>query len=190
MDLVGHLFCSYHRRMNIRTFVHGGTGRYSCICMYNKLMRANTVEESNEIKHTHSVYVADKALRYLNTLNDHEQYPCARVNMGEDICMYQRSASSSVESMNNANKSVRARTAVDPVNSSMLLLQKENERFLSHREEAYQWKEELTPHGVKLRDEIFKKVEYREYSISIVNGIERVNCTVRELVNSPGSATS
>jgi hypothetical protein len=122
--------------------------------------------------------MSDKALRYLNTINDHQQYPCARVSMGEDICMYQRSASSSVESMNNANKSVRARTAVDPVNSSMLLLQKENERFLSHREEAYQWKEELTPHGVKLRDEIFKKVEYREYSISIVNGIEHVNCTV------------
>jgi hypothetical protein len=80
--------------------------------------------------------------------------------------------------MNNANKSVRARTAVDPVNSSMLLLQKENERFLSHREEAYKWKEELTPHGLKLQDEIFKKVEYCDYSISIVNGIERVTCTV------------
>ena len=48
--------------------------------------------------------------------------PTARVHMGEDIYMYQRSASSSFESMNNANKAVRERTAVDPVNSSMLLL--------------------------------------------------------------------
>ncbi len=78
--------------------------------------------------------------------------------MGEGIYIYQRSALSSVDSMNNTNKSVRAQTAVDPVNSSMLLLKKENVRFLSHREEAYKWKEELTPHGLKLQDEIFKKV--------------------------------
>ena len=45
-------------------------------------------------------------------------------------------------------------------------------------EETCNWKEELTPHGLKLRDEIFKKVEYRDYSIAIVNGIERVTCTV------------
>ena len=83
--------------------------------------------------------------------------------------------------MNNVNKSVRARTAVDPVNSSMLLLQKENDRFLSHMEEAYNWKEELTPHGLKLQDEIFKKVEYCDYSIAIVNGIERVTCTVAQI---------
>ena len=178
MNLVGHFFCSYHRRQNIRTKVRGGSGPYSCMWMYNKLMRANNVEELNEIKHQHSSHMSDKALRYLNTINDHQQYPCARVSMGEDICMYQRSASSSVESMNNANKSVRARTAVDPVNSCLLLLQKENERFLSHRVDAYEWKDELTPHGVKLRNEIFKKVEYCEYSISIVNGIERVTCTV------------
>ncbi len=36
----------------------------------------------------------------------------------------------------------------------------------------------MTPHGVKLRNEIFKKVEYCEYSISIVNGIECVTFTV------------
>ena len=102
----------------------------------------------------------DKALKHLNSLNNHEQYPAARVNMGEGIYMYQQSALSSVESMNNTNKSVRAQTAVDPVNSAMLLLQKENERFESHMEEAYNWKEELTSHGLKMQDEIFKKVEY------------------------------
>ncbi len=80
-------------------------------------MRANNVEKLNEIKHQHSSHMSDKALRYLNTINDHQQYPCAGVSMGEEICMYQRSASSSVESMNNANKLVRARMAVDPVNS-------------------------------------------------------------------------
>ena len=61
--------------------------------------------------------------------------------------------------MNNANKSVSARTAVDTVNSSMLLLQKKNDRFSCRMEEAYKWKEELTPHGKKLIDEIFKNVD-------------------------------
>ena len=108
MHAVGNFFCSYHWRQNIRTFVCGGTCVYSFLWMYNKLMHANTVEELNEIKHQHSAHVSDKALRYLNTINNHQQYPCARVNTGEYICMYQWSASSSVESMNNANKSVRA----------------------------------------------------------------------------------
>ena len=149
--------------------------------MYNKSTSATYVDQLNEMKHTHSPHMSDKALKYINSLNGHEQYPAARVNMGEGIYMYQQSALSSVESMNNANKLVRAQTAVDPVNSKMILLQKENERFESHMEEAYNWKEELTPHGLKLRDKIFKKVVYCDYSIAIVNGIERVTCTVAQI---------
>ena len=61
--------------------------------------------------------------------------------------------------MNNTKKTVRARTAVDPVNSTMLLLEKENERFMRHMAEAHEWMEELTPHGIKLHNDIFKKVE-------------------------------
>ena len=43
---------------------------------------------------------------------------------------------------------------------------------MSHREDAFKLQGELTPHGKNLQDEIFKKVEYRDYSISIVNGID------------------
>ena len=32
-----------------------------------------------------------------------------------------------------------------------------------------------------MQDEIFKKLEYCDYSISIVNGIERVTCTVAQV---------
>ena len=181
MDAVGQFRCSYHRRQNIRSVVWGGTGQYSCLWMYNKLMGATNMEQFNEMKATNFQHVADNALKYLNSINDTEQYPCVRVNMGEGIYMNQRSASSSVESMNNANNAVRARTAVDPVNATMLLLQKENERFMSRMAKAHEWMEELTPHGIKLRDDIFKKVEYRDYYISIVNGEERVDCTVSRL---------
>ena len=129
-------------------------------------MSANTVDQLSEMKHTYSPHMSDKALKYLNSLNNHEQYPSGRVNMWEGIYMYLWSASSSVESTNNPNKSIWARIVVDPVNLSMLLLQKENERFLSHMEMTFNWKEDLTPHGLKLRDEIFKMVKYGDYSIS------------------------
>ena len=181
MDAVGQFRCSYHRQQNIRSVVRGGTGQYSCLWMYNKLMGATNMEQFNDLKATNFQHVADNALKYLNSIQDTEQYPCVRVNMGEGIYMYQRSASSSVESMNNANNAVRARTAVDPVNATMLLLQKENERFMSRMAQAHEWMEELTPHGIKLRDDIFKKVEFRDYYISIVNGEDRVDCTVSRL---------
>ncbi len=65
----------------------------------------------------------DKALAYVNNVNDHQQYPAARVAYGarvdsESIYMYQRSSSSTAESMNAANKSVRNRTAVDLIKCS------------------------------------------------------------------------
>jgi hypothetical protein len=41
--------------------------------------------------------------------------------MGDNICMYQQSSQLSAESMNNTNLSVRERTAVDPVNATILI---------------------------------------------------------------------
>jgi hypothetical protein len=37
--------------------------------------------------------------------------------LGEGICMFQHTASSSVEGMNQVNEAVQERTAVDPVNA-------------------------------------------------------------------------
>jgi hypothetical protein len=49
------------------------------------------------------------ALNYLNTLPDEQQYPGARCDrINPKIFMNQHSASSSVESMNKANKPARA----------------------------------------------------------------------------------
>ncbi len=64
----------------------------------------------------------DKALAYMNSIKDYQQYPAARVAHGarlegETIYMCQRSSSSTAELMNAANKSVRDRTAVDPINA-------------------------------------------------------------------------
>ncbi len=75
----------------------------------------------------------DKALAYVNSIKDYQQYPAARVAHGarfegETIYMYQCSSSSTAELMNAANKSVRDRKAVDPINTLILLLKLEAKR--------------------------------------------------------------
>jgi hypothetical protein len=62
---------------------------------------------------------------YLTKIPDEKQYPAVRCAMAQDICMYGKSASSGVESMNQANKIVREKTAVDMLNAAILLLQME-----------------------------------------------------------------
>jgi hypothetical protein len=54
--------------------------------------------------------------------------------------MNQHSASSSVESMNNANKPARARTAVDAVCSTHLLVEMSSIRYQDNKEEAWNWR--------------------------------------------------
>jgi len=58
-----------------------------------------------------------------------KQYAAARCAMAPDIRMYGKSASSGVEAMNHANKLVREKTAVDPLNAAIILLQLEGDRF-------------------------------------------------------------
>ena len=62
-------------------------------------------------------------------LPDECQYAVARCAMGSNICMFGKSASSGVESMNNANHIARQKTAVDALNGILLLLKLEAERF-------------------------------------------------------------
>ncbi len=64
-------------------------------------MKAKTICEIEQIKHKHAPFVNDKALKYINAVNDAAQYPGARVDFDYSrIIMYQRSASSAMESMN------------------------------------------------------------------------------------------
>ncbi len=64
-------------------------------------MKAKTICEIEQIKNKHAPLVNGKALKYLNAVDDAAQYPGARVAVNYSrIIMYQRSASSAVESMN------------------------------------------------------------------------------------------
>ena len=108
---------------NIRKFVKGGSGEYSCRWMYLKQLNLKLATNIDQEKYEHAGNIQDNALCYLNSIPDYQQYPAAKCALGEGFCMFQRTASSSVESRNHANQAVRERTAVDPVNAIILLLQ-------------------------------------------------------------------
>jgi len=86
-----------------------------------------------------------KDIKYLNTLTDESQYPAARCAMKNGIYMYHRSSSGAVESIKKANKEMRARTAVEPLAATMLLLNLEKNRFNKQKQEAWGGDSILTP---------------------------------------------
>ena len=92
-----NFFCSFHCRENIKKFVRGGNGPYSCMWLYNLLLNAKTSAALEKIKFEHSMQMQDNALQFINSINDYQQFPAARFAMGPDICMYQRTPSSAVE---------------------------------------------------------------------------------------------
>jgi hypothetical protein len=64
-------------------------------------MKAKAICEIEQIKNKHAPLVNDKALKYLNAVDDTAQYPRTRVAVDYSrILMYQGSVSLVVESMN------------------------------------------------------------------------------------------
>ncbi len=105
--LAKNFYCLYHCCQNIAKFVKGGKGKYSCLWMYNLLMKASLIESITWLNFEHSSHLTDKALCYLNAVNDDEQYLAARCAVSKGVYMYQCSSSSAVESMNRANMAVQ-----------------------------------------------------------------------------------
>jgi hypothetical protein len=122
-----------------------------------------------------------KALKYLNTLPDDQQYPVARCDCDPGdtkVYMYRHEASLSVVSMNKANKHARARIAVNDVCSTHLLVEMCSIRYQAKKEEAWKWKDTITPYSIKLRDAAFEDINYRHYRITIEEAEEKWICRV------------
>jgi len=93
--------------------------------LYNLLCGCHSVAQLEAAKAKHYPNIHPTSLRYLTKLADECQYPAARCNMAENICMYSKSASSGVESTNRANAVARQRTAVDVLNAMILVIKLE-----------------------------------------------------------------
>jgi len=109
------------------------------------------------------------AVNYLAKLNDDQQYPAARCAMGDEICMYNKSASLGVKSMNQANSVARERTAVDVLNAMILHVKLEGARFKFYKQKAWSRDEILTTRGMDLMEEVFRDINLREYKLNVMN---------------------
>ena len=181
---VVNFFCSFHRRQNIMKHVKGGSGPYSCMWLYNMLIKCKLSSTLDKLKFDHSGNMQVNALRYINQVNDYQQFPAARCVRHPDACMFQKTASSSVEAMNHANHRVRDRSAVDPMNSLILLLHLEDNRYRAHRDAAWSNEDFLTPYGHKLINDAFKSVDYREYQVAVDQEGGFWSCQVNRVVSS------
>ena len=119
--------CSFHHHQNIIKKCGGGKGStpLTALWMYNLLASCNSVKqlENNKTKYYNKMHPTN--LHYLTKLPDRSQYPAARCAMGDNTCMFSKSASSGVESMNKANQLAQQRTAVDVLNAVILLIKLE-----------------------------------------------------------------
>ncbi len=123
--------CSFHRHQNIIKTLGGGKGSTSltALWMYNLLCGCDSVAQLKRNKEKYYPQMHPLALNYLTKLEDKCQYPAARCAMGDTICMYSKSASLGVESMNRANNLARQKTAVDILNALILLIKLDGSRF-------------------------------------------------------------
>ena len=62
--------------------------------VFNQLVNCNSTEEMNKCHEENEANVPAHALQYLARGKDSAQYPGARCDMGQDVYMYGRSASS------------------------------------------------------------------------------------------------
>ncbi len=100
-------------------------------------------------------------MKYLNAVGDTAQYPGARVDVDfVRIIMHQRSASSALESMNQANKAARDRTAVDVACATKLLLPLSAKRYHEKKKMAWKWQGHLTPYNEMLQDAAFEFINF------------------------------
>jgi hypothetical protein len=112
-------------------------------------MKASLIELITWLKFEHSSHLTDKALHYLNAENDNEQYPTARCAVSKGVYMYQCSSSSVIEFVNRANMAVQEQTAVDVVNSTILLLKLESAQFNKNKKLRRGNGVNLSPHMVR-----------------------------------------
>ena len=179
--------CSYHRSQNIIKMCGGGKSGnkvYSALWVYNRLLQCRTTNQIASVKDKYFPLMHQKDLQYLNTLPDHSQYPAARCALTPGVYMYHRTSSAAVESMNAANREMRAKTAVDPLNACILLLRMECKRLVKQRQLAWAMDTELTSRGKVEYDEVFSNISYFDFTINVSEDEYGYKCTVRRNINS------
>ena len=104
---------------------------------------------------------------YLFNIAEEMQFPASRCAQGNSVCMYGKSASSGVDTMNRANEDIRQKTAVDILNATLILLKKESTRYNKQRSLAWNHAHVLTPKGMELMEEAFNYVNVQDFKVHL-----------------------
>jgi len=161
-----------------------GNKVYSALWVYNRLLQCRSVAQLEREKEKTFPLMNRTDLQYLNSLSDESQYPAARCAKAPGVYMYHRTSLAVVESMNAANREMRAKTAVDPLNACILLIRMECKRFISQRRLAWAMATELTSRGKVEYDEVFSNISSFDFTINVSEGLLDCTCLVRRHVNS------
>jgi hypothetical protein len=181
MNDCGHFFCAWHRKENIIKQCGGSSGKvpYSALWVYNRLKECRSVDHFNKLRTRYFSHMSKNDLQYLNNIPDTAQYPVKRCEQG--AYMYHRTTSQGSEVMNAANWEMRSRRAVCPVNACLLLMRAECRRYASQKKNAWAQATYLTPRGDKEYQEVFDGLNYREFSIIVVERDESWECIVKRM---------
>ena len=101
--------------------------------------------------------------------------------MAPNIYMYDRTSSAGVEAMHNANRPVREKTAVDPCNAILLIVELECDWFREQRKKAWEESGPFTPYGYLVFNE-YTKVNANDYTIASADLEDSKQYTVRKLI--------
>jgi hypothetical protein len=100
--------------------------------------------------------------------------------------MYEKTASSGVESMNCANNDVRKWTAVDLLNAAVIMLKKEGHRFVQGQTDAHKANRflgsALMPQGMSVMDDIFARCDPSIYHIQVTDHLDQLIFVVSKIV--------
>ena len=70
-------FCSFNRRENIKKFVRGGNGAYSCMWLYNLLLNVKTPAAIDKLRFEHAREMQENALHFLSSIPERSEVSCS-----------------------------------------------------------------------------------------------------------------
>jgi hypothetical protein len=83
------------------------------------------------------------------------------------VCMYSKTASFGVESMNRVNEDICQRTAVDILNAALILLKKESSRYDKACNQGWNHAQTLSPKETESMEEAFKKINVQDFKFHL-----------------------
>jgi hypothetical protein len=167
VPLAGRFLCSFHHQQNIVKKCGGGKGHkvLTAIWVYNLLSGCKSVASLSSTRKKYKDKMHRTDHHYLFSIADEMQFPAARCAQGNSVCMYGKSASSGVESMNRANEDIHQRTAVGILHTVLILPKKEGTRHDKACNQAWNHSQQLTPKEIELMEEAFNKVNIQDLKI-------------------------